>query len=275
MRKIFGKRAKQRQLEKQARELLTNGLENVLVSDLLEDEPLLAAIGNLLDTKEFEHLNPKPKEEDKEEAKVEKESLTLEDMTLEEIALVRSPAVISILGEFNDQMMHEVLLQINAIDIENAKLLTENPKLNPIDLPVIVNITSHGGSVTVAKAIYSSLRALNVPLITKVHGMAASAGLLLSQVGDVRFTTEHAEHMYHQLSYGTPPATIGNHFETAIYFEKVQSQLDSIFLNRTEVDQEFLNKYADKDLLFFADEALKLGFFDGIVNLDGTVTVKE
>ena len=99
--------------------------------------------------------------------------------------------VINIIGNIDENSLEEVLRQTNEIRMEL------NYCTNNIIEPLIVNISSGGGSIAYGNAIIDEIRSLGIPIITRSIGISASMGYLIFLAGDYRIMEDNSILMYH------------------------------------------------------------------------------
>ncbi|SHJ20346.1 ATP-dependent protease ClpP, protease subunit [Cruoricaptor ignavus] len=154
-------------------------------------------------------------------------------------------------------------------DIEslNSALNSINPESGD---EVMVNIHTLGGCTTTAFAIYNKL--LNyktrngVSLSTRADGYCASSGVIILLAGDKRIGNQYAEPFIHNAwCY-----TVGNreeHKKTADLLDRVDSQIASLYAERTNISREEALQLMAQDSFVSADEALKYGFYTEFENV--------
>ena len=149
----------------------------------------------------------------------------------------------------------------NAICAQMMLLAAEDP-----DKDIYLYINSPGGSITAGMAIYDTMQYINPDVSTVAVGMAASMAqfLLSSGAKGKRFATPHARVMMHQPSGGIGGSTtdVRIHAELILH---MKTQLAELTAEQTGKSIEQINKDADRDRWFTADEALKYGFIDKVV----------
>ena len=69
--------------------------------------------------------------------------------------------IINIIGSIDENCLEEVLRQTNEIRLDLSYKPNEQKE------PLLVNISSGGGSVTYGNAIVDELKSLNIPIITR------------------------------------------------------------------------------------------------------------
>lgn len=154
----------------------------------------------------------------------------------------------------NDQVANAVIAQL--LFLEN-----ENPKKD-----IIMYIQSPGGHVTAGLAIYDTMQYIKPDVVTVCIGMAASMGAILLTGGakGKRFSLPNAEIMIHQPLGGVE----GQATDIAIHAEhivKMKERLNKIIAKHTGKPLKQVEKDTDRDNFLTAEEALKYGLIDRIV----------
>ena len=164
--------------------------------------------------------------------------------------------IVLVTGEVNDQMAELVVAQL-------LYLSAEDPS-KPIDM----YINSPGGSITAGMAIYDTMKMIPTRVNTICIGMAASMGAFLLAAGEKgkRYATPNAEIMIHQplISGGLSGQTT----EIKIYSDhmvKTRERLNKILSERTGKPLEQIEKDTERDNFMTAEEALKYGLIDEIL----------
>lgn len=155
----------------------------------------------------------------------------------------------------NDQVANAVIAQL--LFLEN-----ENPKKD-----IIMYIQSPGGHVTAGLAIYDTMQYIKPDVVTVCIGMAASMGAILLTGGakGKRFTLPNAEILIHQPLGGVE----GQATDIAIHAEHIvqlRDRLNRIISKHTGQSLKVVEKDTDRDRFMTAEEALKYGLVDKIVD---------
>ena len=149
----------------------------------------------------------------------------------------------------------------NQICAQMLLLAAEDP-----DRDIWLYINSPGGSVTAGMAIYDTMQYVQPDVSTVAMGMAASMGqfLLASGAKGKRYATPHARVMMHQPSGGIGGTTtdIKINAELILHMKRVMAELTA---EQTGKSVEEINRDADRDRWFTAEEALEYGFIDHVV----------
>ena len=137
------------------------------------------------------------------------------------------------------------------------------------DKEISFYINSPGGSITDGMAIVDTMRYIKCPISTICVGMAASMGAVLLACGDKgkRFATPNSELMIHQplISGGLS----GQATEIKIHADHIlrtRSRLNKLLSEQTGQDLETIEKDTERDNYMLAEEALKYGLIDGILD---------
>lgn len=159
-----------------------------------------------------------------------------------------------------------------AVDSDTAKELIR--KLWYLELtdpgkPILFVINSPGGAVDSGFAIWDQIKMISSPVTTLVTGLAASMGSILSLCAAPkrRFATSHSRIMIHQpLLSGVIKGQATDLEIQAREMLKTRNGLIDIYVKATGKDFATIEKAIDRDTWMTAEEALKFGLLDGIVN---------
>lgn len=160
----------------------------------------------------------------------------------------------------------------DAVDSDTAKELIR--KLWYLELtdpgkPILFVINSPGGAVDSGFAIWDQIKMITSPVTTLVTGLAASMGSILSLCAAPkrRFATPHSRIMIHQpLLSGVIKGQATDLEIQAKEMLKTRNGLIDIYVEATGKDFATIEKAIDRDTWMTAEEALKFGLLDGIVN---------
>ena len=134
---------------------------------------------------------------------------------------------------------------------------------------IYLYINSPGGSITAGMAIYDTINYIKCPVSTICIGMAASMGavLLASGTKGKRYATPNSEILIHQ------PLIMGGGIQGqtteikihADHMVKTREKLNKILSERTGQPLDVINRDTERDNYMTAEEALKYGLIDGIM----------
>lgn len=137
------------------------------------------------------------------------------------------------------------------------------------DKDIHLYINSPGGSITAGMAIYDTINYIKCPVSTICIGMAASMGavLLASGTKGKRYATPNSEILIHQ------PLIMGGGIQGqtteikihADHMVKTREKLNKILSERTGQPLDVINRDTERDNYMTAEEALKYGLIDGIM----------
>lgn len=138
-----------------------------------------------------------------------------------------------------------------------------------------IRINCPGGEVFTGIAIFNALRNLKTEVLIYVDGVAASMGAVLALCGHHVEASKYSKFMFHGASGGC----WGNRKEIEKYLsqlEEIDNTLCRMLSDKCgKTEEEIREAYFDgQDHWFTAEEALALGFIDGIYDAD-PVTVPE
>ena len=140
------------------------------------------------------------------------------------------------------------------------------------DKEISLYINSPGGSVTDGLGIVDTMNYIKCPVTTICIGMAASMGAVLLASGEKgkRFATPNAEILIHQpLIGGQGGGLSGQATEIKIHADqmiKTREKLNKILSERTGKPLDVIERDTERDHYMTADEALKYGLIDGIMD---------
>ncbi len=149
----------------------------------------------------------------------------------------------------------------NSIVAQMLFLESEDP-----DKDINLYINSPGGSVTAGLAIYDTMQYIKPQVSTICVGLAASMAAILLAGGakDKRFALPNAEIMIHQPLGGARGQASDIEIQ-AKNIIKTKERMNKILASHTGQDFETIARDTDRDNYMTADEALKYGLIDKII----------
>lgn len=136
------------------------------------------------------------------------------------------------------------------------------------DKEIFFYINSPGGTITDGLAIFDTINYIKCPVSTICIGLAASMGAFLLAAGTKgkRYATPNAEIMIHQplISGGLAGQTTEIKIH-ADHMVKTREKLNKLLSARTGQPLEVIEKDTERDNYMTAEEALKYGLIDGIM----------
>lgn len=165
---------------------------------------------------------------------------------------------ILLIGEINDAMAAKVILTL-------WKLKQEDP-----DEPIYLFIDSNGGSVPAGLSIVDAINYIKPKVNTFCYGKAASMGAVILASGHHRVAFKNSLIMIHQpLSYLSEGFIKQSDLsESAKTLENTRNTLEDILTKSTKgkTSLEEMHKACDKDNYLTAEQALKMGLIDEILD---------
>ena len=138
------------------------------------------------------------------------------------------------------------------------------------DREISLYINSPGGSITDGMGIVDTMNYIKCPVSTICVGLAASFGAVLLANGEKgkRFATPNAEILIHQPLIGGN-GIAGQTTEIKIHAEhmiKTREKLNKLLSDKTGQSIETIERDTERDHWMTAEEALKYGLIDGIMD---------
>lgn len=162
--------------------------------------------------------------------------------------------IVFLSGEVNDSSMDTIVAQLLFLDSQE-------------EAPIYMYINSGGGSCYAGLELISVMRYIKSPVYTIVLGMAASMGAVIASNGERghRMALPYSRIMIHQPSAGLQYATFK---DTEIHLremESVKRDLYEILADNSGKSVAEIETLCDRDYWMKPQEAISLGFIDGIV----------
>ena len=174
------------------------------------------------------------------------------EMTIDELLLENR--IVFLIGEINHQSAARVMMQM---------LYLENLKRGQ-DISLYIN--SPGGAVDDTLALYDTMRFLSSPVSTYCIGRAYSGGSVLLTAGQKgkRYILPHAKVMIHQ-PYGGITGQAEDIRIQAEQIGKMKAELNKIIAKHTGQPVENIQRDAERDKYFSAEEAVAYGLVDEVL----------
>lgn len=162
--------------------------------------------------------------------------------------------IVFLAGPINDEVANTVIAQLLFLE-----------KTDPTkDITIYVN--SPGGSVSATLAMYDTMQLIKCDVSTVCVGIAASGGsvILMGGTKGKRYILPHSEVMIHQPLGGTE----GQATDIAIHAQHIMQTkelLNEMIAKHTGQTLKKVTDDTDRDKFMTADEALKYGIVDRII----------
>lgn len=175
---------------------------------------------------------------------------------------------------FNDSineglLRHRIIYLDSEVNSESASRISKQLMLlaagdDQRDITMYIN--SPGGSITDGMAIYDTMQLIPPKIRTIAIGMAASMGqfLLSSGTKGKRFITPNARVLMHQPSGGVGGTATDVRIGAELLLDMKQ-RLSKLTAAQTGQTLERILEDNEHDKWFTADEALKYGFIDAVI----------
>jgi ATP-dependent Clp protease protease subunit len=177
--------------------------------------------------------------------------LNLNDSVYERLLRER---IVFLGSQVDDPIANQICAQLLLLSAEDA------------ERDIFLYINSPGGSVSAGMAIYDTMQFVTNDVATVAVGLAASMGqfLLCAGAKGKRYATPHARIMMHQPSggIGGTASDIAIQAEQMLYTKKIMQERIAF---HTGQNIEQIERDADRDRWFTADEAKEYGFVDQVV----------
>lgn len=149
----------------------------------------------------------------------------------------------------------------NAVIAQMLFLQMQDPKK---DIHMYIN--SPGGSVTAGLAMYDTMQFLTCDVNTYCIGICASMGAVLLTAGTAgkRFCLPNSHVMIHQVSGGAQ-GTASDVERTVEFMYGLKGRLNKILSHHTGKTEKQVEKDADRDNYMSAEEAVKYGLVDKVL----------
>lgn len=177
--------------------------------------------------------------------------------------------VIFLYNDINEDVAYHVMQSIENLNQrdreEEAKAKLNNSTYEAP--PIILDITSNGGSVRDGFNIISAVHNSKTPVYTRVGGYAYSMGFMIFLAGQERYISKYADIMYHQLST-VHWGTLKDVEEQLIVSQTLADRIVDYVSSRTSLTKKQLDKIKTSkvDKYYNAEEALKYNIATCIYN---------
>lgn len=137
-----------------------------------------------------------------------------------------------------------------------------------------VHINSYGGETFQGLAIYNLLKQHKAQINVYVDGIAASSASIIAMAGDKIYMPKTSLMMIHNCW----KRAVGNSKElrkTADDMDKVAIAYKEAYLSKINITEDELDKLLDEETYLTADECIKMGFADEIVELKTNSSINQ
>jgi ATP-dependent protease ClpP protease subunit len=151
----------------------------------------------------------------------------------------------------------------------STTILQLNKAINDLNEPgsrypeIWLHINSNGGNVYDALSAVDTIKDSPTPVITIIEGIAASAGSMISIVGDKRYIRTNGTVLIHQLrnDFSGKKCDMEDDLEN---MKALDEKMIDIYVNNTKIKRVELRKMLKNELEFGAQKCIELGISDEI-----------
>jgi ATP-dependent Clp protease protease subunit len=140
------------------------------------------------------------------------------------------------------------------------------------DKPIVIQLNCPGGDYTEGMAIYDAIMECKNHVTIKVYGQASSMGSIILQAGDVRIMSPNSTMLLHYGTFGIHGDSISATTH-ADFEKKVRVTMENLYLRKLKekhprYTRSKLQSLLNHDTILTADEVVKLGLADSILELE-------
>lgn len=170
--------------------------------------------------------------------------------------LLLEKRVLQIFGEINDSLANQTVALLTYLDQESND-------------PITLEINSPGGSITAGLAIVDAIKFIKAPVHCIVFGMAASMAAVIACSCEKRRALPNSMVMIHQsrtMGGGQQGvSTIFDKRNELALSEKLNQKALQLLADGCMKTYDEIEKDTREDKWFFADEAVKYGLIDEVI----------
>jgi len=163
--------------------------------------------------------------------------------------------IIMLTGEVNDAVASSIVAQLLFLEAQDP------------DKDIYFYINSPGGVITSGLSMYDTMNYIKPNVVTICIGQAASMGafLLSSGAKGKRYALPHSRIMIHQPSGGAQGQSTDIQIQ-AQEIQRLKDTLNGIMAEQTGKTKKQVEKDTERDYFMSAEEALKYGLIDKVLD---------
>jgi len=158
--------------------------------------------------------------------------------------------------------MNKLIKQIRSLE---KKLIIMGLNLKITPPPIILHITSNGGSVIAALKCVNLIKSLSIEIHSIIDSYAASAATLISVCCNKRYMNKYSSVMIHELRSQTNWNKLSELQDEVGNMTKMMEQLKDIYVEHTKLTRSQLSKLLRRDIDWSPIQALDNGLIDEIL----------
>lgn len=177
---------------------------------------------------------------------------------------------------FNENVSDESINKlINSIDNANKeRVLINGAILKP--KPILIHISSHGGSMTSGMRLFSIFSLSTVPIATIIDNYSCSAATYLSINSPYRLINKNGYCLIHQYKYSGYITKKQKDLHNMInMYDKYFKTIIDIYLLKTKFKRDELIELVQHDLILNSTFCLEKGIVDRIINIEKKTMKKD
>lgn len=132
--------------------------------------------------------------------------------------------------------------------------------------PIVLCLSSPGGSVSDGVYLYNHIRALRTELTIHVTGSALSIAVAIMAGAPIRLASKYAQFMIHGTTFGPMNERLSGERLSSLYKGALveDERTDAILRERTKLPEEMLKAKLSRETYLSPEEALKFGLIHEI-----------
>lgn len=163
---------------------------------------------------------------------------------------------------FNNDITSDTAFELNKeLRKVQTNVKTISASLNMEPQPIYLHLTTNGGDIYSALSIIDCIESLSLPLYTVIDGFVASAGTLISIMGEKRFMTTNSYMLIHQLRSGYW-GKMSDIEDEVSNLKKLMKHISKFYLNKTKIEKSELKEILKKDITWNLKECINYGLVD-------------
>ena len=179
----------------------------------------------------------------------------------EMIATNYEERILVINDEITDALLEDVCLAIFNWNRKDADIPSDKRK------PIKLYINSGGGGVVFGNHLIDCIRLSKTPVHTVAMSNCCSMASYLLVAGHQRYCFPGSVILLHDGQSGVYNSS-NKARDTMAFYDKLDERNKKFLMERTKLEEEFLNEIKDREYYMFAEEAKERGIIDYIVGVD-------
>ena len=166
--------------------------------------------------------------------------------------------IVYINQEIDESIVDMVTMFIIIRNMEEESVKEEELK------PITIFLNTDGGDLITGIHLIEIIQNSRIPIHVRVLSKACSAGLLIAIAAKKRTASKNSIFLMHDGSYMLANSS-SKAKDTMEFLDALEAKVDSLIIDRTNLDKEAYEQLKRKELYCFGEEALKYGFIDELI----------